>query len=69
MTRQFSDYKVMRAGSVRVLYARGGRKTAVRVAGLPTRETYPKFKALLPPRAALGQARALLPRARRQARR
>ena len=46
MTRQFSDYKVMRAGSVRVLYAQGGRRAANRVAGL-ARETYPKFKALL----------------------
>ncbi len=46
MTRQFTGYKVMRAGSVRVLYARGGRRAASRVAGL-ARETYPKFKALL----------------------
>ena len=46
MTRQFTDYKVMRAGSARVLYARGGRKAAARVAG-HVRETYPKFKALL----------------------
>ena len=46
MTRQFTGYKVMRAGSVRVLYARGGRKAAARVAGY-ARETYPKFKAIL----------------------
>ena len=39
MTRQFSDYKVMRAGSVRVLYARGGRKAARRVAGSRARRT------------------------------
>jgi hypothetical protein len=46
MTGQFSGYKVMRAGSARVLYARGGRKAAAQIAGY-VRETYPKFKALL----------------------
>jgi hypothetical protein len=46
MTRQFRDFKVLRAGSVRVLYARGGRKAAARVAGY-ARQTYPKFKMLL----------------------
>ncbi|HEX5616884.1 MAG TPA: hypothetical protein VFX51_00605 [Solirubrobacteraceae bacterium] len=46
MTGQFTDYKVMRAGSARVLYARGGRKAAAQIAGY-VRETYPKFKALL----------------------
>jgi hypothetical protein len=46
MTRQFSDFKVMRAGPARVLYARGRRKPAAKVAGY-VRETFPKFKALL----------------------
>src|SRR6201999_3775486 len=46
MTRQFRDFKVIRAGSVRVLYGRGGRKAAARVA-VEARRTYPKFKALL----------------------
>jgi hypothetical protein len=46
MTKQFRAFKVIRAGSVRVLYARGGRKAAARVA-VEARRTYPKFKALL----------------------
>jgi hypothetical protein len=46
MTGRFADYKVVRAGSARVLYARGGRKAAARIAGY-VRESYPKFKSLL----------------------
>jgi hypothetical protein len=46
MTKQFRKFKVIRAGSVRVLYKRGGRAAAARVAGY-ARETYPKFKEIL----------------------
>lgn len=46
MTQQLRDSKVIKAGGARVLYARGGRRAAARVAGY-VRETYPKFKALL----------------------
>jgi hypothetical protein len=46
LTRQFRDYNALKAGSARVLYARGGRKAAARVAGF-VRETYPKFKDIL----------------------
>ena len=68
MTRQFSDYKVMRAGSargaVRARRAQGGREGG----GLRARDV-PEVQGAARSRAAVRRARALLPRPERQARR